>query len=111
MATYNPVGPTALSLPIFKKLANRRVVLASASPRRKEIFANAVRSDPTTSYANHETVYMLIQIYQTKKGFFPEIVPSTFAEDLPHSRFQGHLADYPIATGAEKVCTYRIRMC
>ncbi|KAE8540763.1 hypothetical protein D1P53_003127 [Cryptococcus gattii VGV] len=76
MATYNPVGPTALSLPIFKKLANRRVVLASASPRRKEIFANA--------------------------GFFPEIIPSTFAEDLPHSRFQGHLADYPIATGAEK---------
>lgn len=76
MATYNPVGPNALSLPIFKKLANRRVVLASASPRRKEIFANA--------------------------GFFPEIVPSTFAEDLPHSRFEGHLADYPIATGAEK---------
>ncbi|KIR31232.1 septum formation protein Maf [Cryptococcus deuterogattii 99/473] len=76
MAAYNPVGPTALSLPIFKKLANRRVVLASASPRRKEIFANA--------------------------GFFPEIIPSTFAEDLPHSRFQGHLADYPIATGAEK---------
>lgn len=67
MVTYNPVGPTALSLPIFKKLANRRVVLASASPRRKEIFANAVRSDPITSYANHETVYMLIQIYQTQK--------------------------------------------
>lgn len=67
MATYNPVGPMALSLPIFKKLANRRVVLASASPRRKEIFANAVRSYPTTSYANHETVYMLIQIYQTQK--------------------------------------------
>lgn len=49
MTTFNPVGPAALSLPIFKKLANRRVVLASASPRRKEIFANAVRSDPITS--------------------------------------------------------------
>ncbi|WVO17937.1 septum formation protein Maf [Cryptococcus depauperatus] len=77
MSTSTPlVGPTALSLPIFKKLANRRVILASASPRRKAVLATT--------------------------GFHPEVVPSTFAEDLPHSRFQGHLADYPIATGAEK---------
>lgn len=68
MATYNPVGPNALSLPIFKKLANRRVVLASASPRRKEIFANAVRSDPTMSLQAMGTVYMLMQVYQTQKG-------------------------------------------
>ncbi|WRT65427.1 septum formation protein Maf [Kwoniella shivajii] len=72
----SPVGPKALSLPIFQKLKNRRVILASASPRRKEIFAAS--------------------------DFHPEIVPSTFAEDLPHSRFQGRLADYPISTGAEK---------
>ncbi|WVQ73889.1 septum formation protein Maf [Cryptococcus sp. DSM 104548] len=72
----NPVGPTALALPIFQKLKNRRVVLASASPRRKDIFATA--------------------------GFHPETVPSTFEENLPHARFQGHLADYPISTGAEK---------
>ncbi|WWC98889.1 septum formation protein Maf [Kwoniella sp. B9012] len=72
----SPVGPKALPLPIFQKLKDKRVVLASASPRRKEIFAAA--------------------------DFHPEIVPSTFAEDLPHSRFQGRLADYPIATGAEK---------
>nr|XP_018264365.1 septum formation protein Maf [Kwoniella dejecticola CBS 10117]OBR86523.1 septum formation protein Maf [Kwoniella dejecticola CBS 10117] len=70
------VGPKALPLPIFDKLRDRRVILASASPRRKEIFATS--------------------------DFYPEIVPSTFAEDLPHSRFQGRLADYPIATGAEK---------
>ncbi|WVQ94321.1 septum formation protein Maf [Kwoniella sp. CBS 9459] len=71
-----PVGPKALPLPILKKLADKRVVLASASPRRKDLFAVA--------------------------DFHPEIVPSTFAEDLPHSRFAGNLADYPIATGAEK---------
>ncbi|KAK8861326.1 septum formation protein Maf [Kwoniella newhampshirensis] len=76
MSRPNPVAPTALSLPIFKKLANRRIILASASPRRKDILATA--------------------------GLHPEIVPSTFAEDLPHSRFAGNLADYPIATGAEK---------
>ncbi|WVQ83550.1 septum formation protein Maf [Cryptococcus sp. DSM 104549] len=72
----SPVGPNALNLPIFRKLAGRRVVLASASPRRKDVLA--------------------------VMGFHPEIVPSTFAEDLPHSRFEGHLADYPIATAAEK---------
>nr|XP_019049948.1 septum formation protein Maf [Kwoniella bestiolae CBS 10118]OCF28878.1 septum formation protein Maf [Kwoniella bestiolae CBS 10118] len=72
----SPVGPKALPLPIFQKLKDKRVVLASASPRRKEIFAAS--------------------------DFHPEIIPSTFKEDLPHSRFQGRLADYPIATGAEK---------
>ncbi|WVR04072.1 septum formation protein Maf [Kwoniella sp. DSM 27419] len=76
MAQTSPVGPKALRLPIMKKLADKRVVLASASPRRKDIFAVA--------------------------DFHPEIVPSTFAEDLPHSRFAGNLADYPISTGAEK---------
>nr|XP_019012400.1 septum formation protein Maf [Kwoniella pini CBS 10737]OCF51181.1 septum formation protein Maf [Kwoniella pini CBS 10737] len=70
------VGPKALPLPIFQKLKDKRVILASASPRRKEIFATS--------------------------DFHPEIITSTFAEDLPHSRFQGRLADYPIATGAEK---------
>lgn len=68
MTTYNPVGPAALSLPIFKKLANRRVVLASASPRRKEIFANAVRSDPITSLQTMGAVHILMQAYQTQKG-------------------------------------------
>lgn len=34
--------PTALPLPIFKRLKNKRVVLASASPRRKEILLKVV---------------------------------------------------------------------
>jgi hypothetical protein len=38
-----------------------------------------------------------------KQGFRPEIVPSTFAEDLPKGSFEGRLADYPIATAGEKV--------
>jgi len=39
----------------------------------------------------------------TIQGFRPEIVPSTFAEDLPKGSFEGRLADYPIATAGEKV--------
>ncbi|TXT11028.1 hypothetical protein VHUM_01779 [Vanrija humicola] len=62
--------------PIFDKLKNKRVVLASSSPRRKDILENI--------------------------GFKPEIVPSTFDEDLPKSMFEGRLADYPVATAGEK---------
>ncbi|CAD6582013.1 MAG: hypothetical protein TREMPRED_003155 [Tremellales sp. Tagirdzhanova-0007] len=71
-----PVLSNALPLPIFRRLASKRVVLASSSPRRKDLL---------------EAV-----------GFKPEIIPSTFAEDLPKSSFHGRLADYPIATAGEK---------
>ncbi|RSH94370.1 hypothetical protein EHS25_004173 [Saitozyma podzolica] len=67
---------SALPLPIFKSLHGRRIVLASASPRRKDILETA--------------------------GFKPEVIPSEFAEDLPKSQFEGKLADYPIATAGEK---------
>lgn len=79
MAPKRPsfVTPSALLLPVFKDLANRRVILASSSPRRKDIFEAA--------------------------GLRPEIVPSTFAEDLPKDQYEGNLADYPIATAGEKV--------
>jgi hypothetical protein len=36
------VLPTALPLPVFKTLHGRRIVLASASPRRKDILETAV---------------------------------------------------------------------
>ncbi|BEJ03547.1 hypothetical protein CcaverHIS641_0107220 [Cutaneotrichosporon cavernicola] len=62
--------------PIFERLKDKRVVLASGSPRRKDIFENV--------------------------GFKPEIIPSTFSEDLSKGDFEGRLADYPIATAGEK---------
>lgn len=34
----------ALKLPIFEKLKNKRIVLASSSPRRKDILENIVRT-------------------------------------------------------------------
>lgn len=38
----DPVTPLALNTPLFNKLAGKRVVLASSSPRRREILASVV---------------------------------------------------------------------
>ncbi|KAG8967365.1 hypothetical protein FRC03_010110 [Tulasnella sp. 419] len=66
----------ALRTPAFNKLASKgRIVLASASPRRKEI----------------------LKIF----GIDPETIPSTFNEDLPHSDFP-NVYEYPVATATQK---------
>lgn len=112
MAPQRPsfVTPSALLLPIFKELANRRVILASASPRRKDIFETAVCAVlapvPRTvcRYASHGLSRIQDSRTDTElQGLRPEIVPSTFAEDLPHDQYADNLADYPIATAGEKV--------
>lgn len=62
-------------MPSIKKLKGKRVVLASASPQRKEILS--------------------------RFGLAPEISPSTFEEDLdPHSFEDIH--EYPVATAQHK---------
>lgn len=38
----DPVTPFALNTPLFNVLAGKRVVLASSSPRRKQILASVV---------------------------------------------------------------------
>ncbi|KAH9169596.1 Maf/Ham1 [Lactarius sanguifluus] len=65
----------ALHIPGINKLAGKRVVLASNSPRRKEI----------------------LQIF----GLAPEIEPSTFAEDLSPLSFE-NIHEYPVATATHK---------
>ncbi|KAJ7212131.1 Maf-like protein [Mycena pura] len=65
----------ALQTPIIKKLAGKRIVLASASPRRRDILKTF--------------------------GLAPEIVPSTFEEDLPISSFED-IHEYPVATASHK---------
>ncbi|KAJ7069065.1 Maf/Ham1 [Mycena belliarum] len=69
------VLPHALQTLAIKKLTGKRVVLASASPRRKAI----------------------LSVF----GLEPEIVPSTFEEDLPISSF-GNIHEYPVATATHK---------
>ncbi|OCH89585.1 Maf/Ham1 protein [Obba rivulosa] len=72
---YNCVLPHALRLPALEKLVGKRVVLASNSPRRKDIL---------------QTI-----------GLAPEIVPSTFEETLSVHSFQD-VHEYPVATATYK---------
>ncbi|KAK7454457.1 hypothetical protein VKT23_011213 [Stygiomarasmius scandens] len=69
------VLPHALKVPAIKKLVGKRIILASNSPRRKEI----------------------LQTF----GLAPEIVPSTFEEDLSPSSFED-IHEYPVATATHK---------
>ncbi|KAJ7503267.1 inosine triphosphate pyrophosphatase-like protein [Mycena galericulata] len=69
------VLPHALQTPVVKKLAGKRIILASSSPRRKDI----------------------LSVF----GLAPEIIPSTFEEDLPVSSFE-NIHEYPVATATHK---------
>ena len=77
----------ALNVPWVQILKGKRVILASASPRRREILSVFVRqkslSHPPLSHPS--------------QGLHPEIVPSTFEENLGLSQFQD-LHEYPVAT-------------
>ncbi|KAI0346235.1 Maf/Ham1 [Trametopsis cervina] len=72
---HNAVLPEALKTTPFKKLVGKRVILASNSPRRKDILRTF--------------------------GLAPEIVPSTFEEDLHHADFED-VHEYPVATATQK---------
>ncbi|EIW83562.1 Maf Ham1 [Coniophora puteana RWD-64-598 SS2] len=69
------VLPHALKTPATLKLIGKRVVLASASPRRQQILENL--------------------------GLAPEVIPSTFEENLSLSSFED-IHEYPVATATHK---------
>jgi len=71
----NHILPHALRIPAIDKLRGKRIILASNSPRRK-------------------------QILQTF-GIAPDIVPSTFEENLDISEFP-EVHEYPVATATYK---------
>jgi len=76
MSSKNPsVLSHALQTPTIKKLVGKRIVLASNSPRRKDILNTF--------------------------GLTPEIVPSLFEENLPLGSFQD-IHEYPVATATHK---------
>ncbi|KIM39188.1 hypothetical protein M413DRAFT_447151 [Hebeloma cylindrosporum] len=68
--------PHALRVPAIEKLKGKRIVLASNSPRRKEILRTF--------------------------GIAPDIVPSTFEENLSIHDFP-EVHEYPVATATHKV--------
>ncbi|WFC94059.1 hypothetical protein MBRA1_000689 [Malassezia brasiliensis] len=77
MADMNCVEADALDTPVFTRLKNKRIVLASGSPRRVELLASV--------------------------GLRPEVVPSRFEEDLPKSEFAGEgVHEYPVQTASHK---------
>lgn len=92
--SHNCVLPHALNLPSTRKLAGKRVVLASASPRRKEILQTIVR---------RRVSHSLIAAAESSvaQGLAPEIIVSTFKEDLPIHAF-GDPHEYPVATATQK---------
>lgn len=65
--------------PVGRVLRGKRVILASASPRRKEILQDCLGWT----------------------GF--EVVPSTFEETLSHADYTGNEIAYPVDTAAHKV--------
>lgn len=67
--------PHALSIPAIQKLKTKSIVLASNSPRRKEI----------------------LETY----GIRATVVPSTFSEDLDPRQFET-IHEYPVATATHK---------
>lgn len=86
----NSVLSDALRIPALNRLANRRIVLASASPRRLDILRQFV--------CLFFPLFCLIIL----QGLNPDVVPSKFAEDLPHDHFE-NVYEYPVATATEKV--------
>ncbi|KIL58294.1 hypothetical protein M378DRAFT_1026250 [Amanita muscaria Koide BX008] len=79
----NHILPHALSVPAIEKLRGKRIVLASNSPRRKDIL-RAI-------------------------GLEPDVVPSTFEENLPLSSFED-IHEYPVATATHKAVEVYERM-
>lgn len=65
---------------VNRKLQGKRVILASASPRRKEILEECL------GWSDFE------------------IIPSTFEENLDHDDFLDRAWEYPVETAAAKVC-------
>ncbi|WFD25161.1 hypothetical protein MNAN1_000127 [Malassezia nana] len=71
------VSSDAIPSPVFTRLKGKRIILASGSPRRKELLAQV--------------------------GLHPEVVPSTFKEDLSKDDFVGEaLYEYPVETATYK---------
>lgn len=68
--------------PVGNVLSGKRVILASASERRREILEECLGW----------------------KGF--EVLPSTFEETLDHAEYEGRELEYPVDTAAQKVCDY-----
>ena len=69
--------------PISQLLGSRRLILASGSPRRKQILQNIVKETRLNLFKLFEDAHTLF----SAQGFVFDVVPSTFEENLSKSAF------------------------
>lgn len=100
----------ALKTPAMQRLKGKRIVLASNSLRRKEILRTFVRVNWNSIdclLPTHCNLLLgdILCVGYTKniwnQGLSPEIVPSTFEENLAISQF-ADIHEYPVATATHK---------
>ena len=88
-------GPFPLDLPILNDLRAKRVVLASASPRRKQLLAQVPAQIPPSALRRRLADAPPLQIGLGNV----EVVPSTFPENLPKTLSPG---EYVLETATRK---------
>jgi hypothetical protein len=99
---YNsPDHQSRRKIPHSLLFKGKRVVLASSSPRRKQIFEQFVCHFSSHFYCSHVKVTKIEM--ECNKGLQPEIIPFTFPETLPHGDFAANLEEYATSTAEEKV--------
>lgn len=104
--------PHALKTPVLEKLKDKRIVLASASPRRRDILRAIVRTctpqfvwEVANSLPHCLPLSPLLHVHHyvrhRQQGIDPDIVPSTFEENLSPGSFPD-IHEYPVATATHK---------
>ena len=106
LTDHNCVLPHALKIPALEKLVGKRVVLASNSPRRKDILRTFVG---VLGLVWVRSVRLTLPSIVFCQGLEPEIVPSTFEETLPFGGFSDP-HEYPVATASQKAVEVYRRM-
>ena len=94
--------------PISQLLGSRRLILASGSPRRKQILQNIVKETRLNLFKLFEDAHTLF----SAQGFVFDVVPSTFEENLSKSAFSEPW-QYAVETSRGKVLEVaeRLQVC
>lgn len=94
--------------PIIKQLNSKRIVLASSSPRRKELLQNIV-----CFYYNYSILYIEYILHTFLSFFFKglnvELCASTFEENLSINDFNG-FSEFVEETALQKVLEVENRL-
>lgn len=74
--------------PVKHILSTKRIILASGSPRRRELLHNIVSSFSQIPHVASQSCFVfLINLFVCLKGIKCEILPSTFEENLDPKKY------------------------